>query len=79
MIMVEHKVAELERAISFADTTISKKIEDMKKFVQDVEGRFGQLERALPERLHNFEERQSGCVGMINEITQAVNSKIEQI
>ena len=33
MIMVEHKIAELERAISFADITISKKIEDLKKFV----------------------------------------------
>ena len=62
---LERKMQELEKALTHVqqvvvDTNeeVNKKVDTMKAFVQEVEGRFGQLEKSLPERIHKGEERQ---------------------
>ena len=54
---------------------INPKVDTMKAFVQEVEGRFGQLERALPERPHKIEKRQEQNVTVINGLATSISEK----
>ena len=77
--MVEKQVMALQKTIEYADGTIAQKIDEMKNCVGNVEGKFTILERSLPERLHQMDERQGGTTAMINDLMGAINVRIERI
>ena len=86
MLRAGQKIVELESSLNGVRTVvedtvanINGKVDTMKAFVQDVEGRFTQLERALPERMHKIEERQEYVVVLINGITTSITEKIKEI
>ena len=63
MLAAENKIKELQTVIESVNEKANVKIDQMKGFVQEVEGRCTQLERAVPERFHNNESRQENVVG----------------
>ena len=86
MLASEKKIQELEKALTHVqqvvvDTNeeINRKVDTMKAFVQEVEGRFGQLEKALPERIHKGEERQEYFVTLLNNMGNSIHERFLQI
>ena len=67
MLAAENRIKELQDVIETVNEKANLKIDQMKVFIQEVEGRFTQLERAIPERFHNHESRQESFVGTLNE------------
>ena len=62
MLAAENRIKELQDVVEQVNTKATEKIEQMKTFVQEVEARFNQLERAVPERFHANESRQENFV-----------------
>ena len=86
MLGAEKKIQELEKALKhvqqvIVDTNdgINKKVDSMKSFVNEVEGRFGQLEKTLPERIHNSEERQEYFVKLLNNMGNSISESFQRI
>lgn len=86
MLASEKKIQELERALTHVqqvvvDTNeeVNKKVDTMKAFVQEVERRFGQLEKSLPERIHKGEERQEYVVTLLNNMGKYIIDRFQQI
>ena len=61
------------------NTRADTKIEEMRVSISNVEGRFQQIERTFPERFHNVESRQAGCVETINALTKHLQEKFQEI
>ena len=61
------------------NTKATEKIDQMKTFVNEVEARFTQLERAVPERFHANESRQENFVLTLNAFSTSVHDKIKQL
>ena len=86
MLRSENKFRGLETALSqvkivVEDTNnnINLKIDQMKGFVTEDDGRFGQLERSLPERLHVLDNKHDGVLKMINEFAMSTKSKSDEL
>ena len=86
MLATETRIRELAAAIDSMKTVIEgvnsradTKIEQMKGFVQEVEGRFNQLERSIPERIHILESKSENFVAMVNGLAGQIQSRFEEI
>ena len=66
MLAAENKIKELQTVVEQVNTKATEKIDQMKTFVNEVEARFTQLERAVPERFHANESRQESFVLTLN-------------
>ena len=86
MLAAENKIRGLETALHHVKTVvedtnnnINLKIDQMKGFVTEVDGRFGQLERSSPERLHVFDNKHDGALKMINASAMSTKSKCYEL
>ena len=79
MLASENRIRELAQVIEQVNARADAKIAEMKTFVTEVGGRFDQLERALPERIHNLENRQEAFIGTINQLTKHIQDKFVEI
>ena len=86
MLASESKIRELTASIDLMKQVIddvnnkaNSKIEQMKSFVQEVESRFSQLERSLPERIHMVETKSETFVATINALTVHLQNKFKEI
>ena len=86
LLVVENRIRELaatfvetKGVIETVNTRADTKIEEMRVFFSNVEGRFQQIERAFPERFHNVESRQAGFVETINALTKHLQEKFQEI
>ena len=79
IILLENKIAALELSLAQNSTEMQQKVEHMRRFVGEVESRFGQIESAVPQRCHNIEERQAGQVTLVNEMAQQIARKFDEL
>ena len=79
MLAAENKIKELQAVLEQVNTKANEKIDQMKTFVTEVEARFSQLERAVPERFHANESRQENFVLTLNALSTSVNDKFKQL
>ena len=86
MLAAENKIRELNNSLESVKRTIEDvndkanlKIDQMKIFVQEVDGRFTQLERSLPERIHNIEQKSDHFVTLVNGLTVHLQNKCSEI
>ena len=79
MLASENRIRELAQVIEQVNARADAKIAEMKTFVTEVGGRFDQLEKALPERIHNLENRQEAFIGTINQLTKHIQDKFVEI
>ena len=77
--MLEQKVSDLQGQINNADIRITAKFVSTQNDLIGTSGRVDAMERSLPQRCHNIEQRQVGFIETMNALTAAINSKIEQI
>ena len=76
---LESDLLEAKKIIETNSIDIFKRVDQMKVFVQEVEGRFGQWERAVPERLHELERREEGTKAIINQLTMDIQAKFSEL
>ena len=69
----------MKKIINEVNDKANQKIDQMTTFVQEVEGRFSQLERSLPERIHIVEQKSENFVTMINQMTGHLQTKFREI
>ena len=86
MLATETKLRELTESVANIHTVVeginaraNAKIEEVRVFVTDVEHRFGQLERNLPERIHQIEAKQASAIELINQLTFHLQTKFSEI
>ena len=86
MLAAENKIRELTDSLNAVRSVLEDvnnkanlKIDQMKIFIQDVEGRFTQLERALPERIHIVEKKSDNFVTLVNGLTVHLQNKFQDI
>ena len=72
-------VESMKQIIEAVNTKANTKIDQMKMFVDDVECRFSQVERSLPERIHNLERTSENFVTMVNGLTFHLKTKFKGI
>ena len=72
---LEESMVSLKTMLDSTIGGIDPKVETVKTFVQEVEGRFGQFDRALPERPHKIEKRQEQNVIVINGLATSISEK----
>ena len=72
-------VTEVKKVVNEVNDRANGKIDEMKKFVQEVGGRFDNLEQALPGRIHNLETRNDGLIETLNEITKNIHNRFEEM
>ena len=77
MLAAENKIKELQTVVEQVNTKATEKIDQMKTFVNEVEARFTQLERAVPERFHANESRQENFVLTLNALSTSVHDKFK--
>ena len=78
MLAAENKIKELQTVVEQVNTKATEKIDQMKTFVNEVEARFTQLERAVPERFHANESRQESFVLTLNALSTSIHDKFKQ-
>ena len=86
MLATETKVRTLEESLESVKKVIEEtrngmtvKVDQMKGFVQEVEGRFTQLERAVPERFHALEVKEETTKILINELATSIRLKFNEL
>ena len=86
MLQAENKIRELADAVTQIRKVVEEvnvkaetKIDQMKGFVQEVEGRFTQLERTVPERLHGLDTKHDGIMSIVNDLAKQVADKFQSI
>ena len=86
MLTFENRIRELAEAITQVKKVVDEvndrangKIDEMKKFVHGVGGRFDQIEQTLPERLHKVESRHEGIIGTLNEVTKDIHNRFQEL
>ena len=76
---LESDLLEAKKIIETNSIDIFQRVGQMKVFVQEVEGRFGQWERAVPERLPELERREETTKAIINQLTMNIQAKFTEL
>ena len=76
---LESELTEAKKIIENNSIDIFKRVDQMKIFVQEVEGRFSQWERAIPDRLHGLEQKEDGTRAIINQLTMHIQTKFSEL
>ena len=86
MLRAEMKIRALEENLNDAKSIIEsnsvdmfKRVDQMKTFVMEVEGRFSQWERSIPERMHQLEQKEDGTRAIINETVANIQNKFVEL
>ena len=72
-------VTEVKKVVGEVNDRANGKIDEMKRFVIEVGGRFDNIEQALPERLHKIETRHEGFIETLNEITKNIHNRFVEM
>ena len=76
---LEESLESVKKVIEETHNGINVKVDQMKGFVQEVEGRFTQLERAVPERFHALEVKEETTKILINELATSIRLKFNEL
>ena len=76
---LEESLESVKKVIEDTHNGINVKVDQMKGFVQEVEGRFTQLERAVPERFHALEVKEETTKILINELATSIRLKFNEL
>ena len=75
----EESLESVKKVIEETHNGINVKVDQMKGCVLEVEGRFTQLERDVPERIHALEVTEETTRILINELATSIRLKFNEL
>ena len=72
-------IKEVQRVVEEVTNKANVNIDETRIFVQEVEGRFTQLGRVLPERIHVVEKKSENFITIANDLTGYLQNKFRKL